>query len=193
MTNGGCASRSDLPRMGIRPRPRLKKYCLGLATKSLPEPAPVEPPVALSDRRGSLFLLTTKQLEVDPNDVRDAQTHPKQCRASGSPRARAAATASRVSSERAPAPQAARIARARRLSPAHSPRVQAVTAIGCRKDRDSDWCSDACRERASPAGSAPRLPVMQASDEPSSQLPLGQRREFIPCRRLAVHLRGRRP
>jgi hypothetical protein len=45
----------------------------------------------------------------------------------------------------------ASIARALRLSPAHSQRVQAVMAIGCRKYRDGDWCSDACQERASHA------------------------------------------
>jgi len=64
------------------------------------------------------------------------------------PRSRHRLTAS---SERATTRPEARIARALSLSPAHSKRVQAVMAIGCRKYRDSDWCSDACRERASHA------------------------------------------
>jgi hypothetical protein len=65
-------------------------------------------------------------------------------------------------------------------------RIRAVIAIGCRKDRDNDWCSDACQKLW------PRRLVMQAFDKPSPKQPLGQRREFIPRRRLAAQLRGRR-
>jgi hypothetical protein len=37
-------------------------------------------------------------------------------------------------------------------------RIRAVIAIGCRKDRDNDWCSDACQKLW------PRRLVMQAFD-----------------------------
>jgi hypothetical protein len=71
----------------------------------------------------------------------------------------------------------ASIARALRLSPAHSQRVQGVMAIYCRKYRDSDWCSDACRERASHARHVGvRQPSTEAAARSASRVhppPLG--------------------
>jgi hypothetical protein len=98
-----------------------------------------------------------------PNDVRAMQIHPKQCRRRDI-RARAAATASTASSERATTRPEARIARALRLSPAHAKRVRAVMAIGCRNDCDSDWCSDACQERASHARHAEIAPTSSGNE-----------------------------
>jgi hypothetical protein len=71
----------------------------------------------------------------------------------------------------------ASIARALRLSPAHSQRVQGVMAIYCRKYRDSDWCSDVCRERASHARHVGvRQPSTEAAARSASRVhppPLG--------------------
>ena len=120
-----------------------------------------------------------------PNGVRDTQTHQMQCRRRDS----------RTPAQ--PPPRQGLRPDGRRRGRKQASLVRSGCQPHTHRASKWSWRSVAANIATvigarTPARSAPRMFVMQASDKPSPKPPLGQRREFIPCRRLAAHLRGRR-